>query len=112
AELTRLTLWGRTRRAAPEAERRVWGERQRALLASGVLPCVPEVVNSVGMRLALVPAGSFLMGSPEDEEDRRKDEGPQHEVTITKPFYLGVFAVTQGQYKEALGKKPSHRRKE
>jgi hypothetical protein len=36
------------------------------LLSSGVPPVVPEVVNSIGMRLALIPPGRFLMGSPED----------------------------------------------
>ena len=36
--------------------------------------------------LVVVPAGSFTMGSPESEKDRRNDEGPQHRVTIGKPF--------------------------
>ena len=77
------------------------------LLQSGVLPCVPEVVNSIGMRFALIPAGRFLMGSPDDEEGRSRHEGPVHEVEITKPFYLGVHPVTQEQYETVMGNNPS-----
>jgi formylglycine-generating enzyme required for sulfatase activity len=42
----------------------------------------------------VVPAGSFAMGSPASEKDRKPDEGPQHSVTISKPFAVGRFAVT------------------
>jgi formylglycine-generating enzyme required for sulfatase activity len=59
------------------------------------------------MELVLVPRGKFLMGSPKDEEGRRDDEGPQHEVRITRPFYLGVYAVTQAEYQKVTGKNPS-----
>jgi uncharacterized protein (TIGR02996 family) len=78
-------------------------ERLRGLLAEGVRPCVPEVVNSIGMRLALIPPGSFLMGSADDEDTRFEDEGPVHEVAITRPFYLGVFPVTQKEYERVTG---------
>ena len=44
--------------------------------------------------LVVVPAGSFTMGSPADEEDRNADEGPQHHVTIAQPFAVGVYEVT------------------
>ncbi len=44
--------------------------------------------------MVVVPAGSFLMGSPGDETDRWADEGPQHEVTIARPFAIGVHEVT------------------
>ena len=83
-------------------------ERVRELLAAGVLPCVPTVVNSLGMTFALIPAGKFLMGSPDSEEGRFADEGPQHEVEITRSFYLGVYPVTQQEYKKVMGKNPSH----
>ncbi len=45
-----------------------------------------------------IPAGSFLMGSPEDEEGRWDREGPQHEVAITAPFALAAVPVTNAQY--------------
>src|SRR5258708_7740553 len=43
-------------------------------------------------------AGNFTMGWPESEKDRRKDEGPQHRVTIGKPFAVGKFHVTVDQF--------------
>ena len=55
------------------------------------------ITNSIGMKLKLIPAGEFMRGSPDDENDRSKDE-PQHTVRITKPYYLGVTEVTQGQW--------------
>jgi formylglycine-generating enzyme required for sulfatase activity len=58
------------------------------------------------MRLVLIPRGAFTMGSPKDEKDRSPDE-ERHEVEITKPFYLGVYTVTQAQFKEVTGKNPS-----
>src|SRR5262249_52646803 len=54
--------------------------------------------NSLGMKLVLIPASKFLMGSPKDEPDRLDDE-QQHEVEITQPFYLGKHEVTVGQFK-------------
>ena len=44
--------------------------------------------------MIVVPAGEFMMGSPETEKDRRDDEGPQHSVTIAKPFAVSVYDVT------------------
>ncbi len=63
--------------------------------------------NSIGMTFALIAPGQFLMGSPEGESGRRDHENPQHDVSITKPFYFGVFAVTQGQFEKVTGKNPS-----
>ena len=50
--------------------------------------------------------GSFLMGSPPSEPRRGSDEGPQHEVTISKGFYLGQYEVTQEQWDAVLGTAP------
>jgi formylglycine-generating enzyme required for sulfatase activity len=63
--------------------------------------------NSIGMTFLLIPPGKFLMGSPNDEKYRLDDEGPQHEVEISKPFYLGVYEVTQKQYRTIMGENPS-----
>jgi len=67
----------------------------------------PQVVtNSVGMKLVLIPAGEFLMGSPEGEEGREDDEGPQHRVRISRPFYLGETEVTQEQFRAVMNTEP------
>lgn len=70
-------------------------------------PPEPKLVNSIGMKLVLIPAGEFLMGSPDSEAGRSKDEGPQHKVRITKSFYMGAFEVTQGQYEKVTGENPT-----
>jgi formylglycine-generating enzyme required for sulfatase activity len=65
------------------------------------------ITNSIGMKLVLIPAGKFKMGSPRGEENRGKDE-EQHDVTICKAFYMGVYEVTQKQYRTVMGKNPSY----
>jgi formylglycine-generating enzyme required for sulfatase activity len=52
-----------------------------------------DLGNNVTMKLVLISSGKFMMGSPNEDKDREESEGPQHEVTISKPFYLGVFEV-------------------
>ena len=64
-----------------------------------------QVTNSIGMRLALVPAGVFTMGSPPTESGRGQDE-TEHEVEITRPYYIGVHEVTQRQYFDVMGENP------
>jgi formylglycine-generating enzyme required for sulfatase activity len=72
------------------------------------------LVNSMGMKLAPIPAGKFLMGSPENEPghpNRGRDEIDyewQHPVTIREPFYLGVYLVTQEQYRQIMGHSPRY----
>jgi eukaryotic-like serine/threonine-protein kinase len=66
------------------------------------------LTNSIGMKLALIPAGKFLMGEPDfKERSKQEDDHPAHEVTISKPFYLGVHEVTQREYEIVMGKNPS-----
>ena len=57
--------------------------------------------------LRLVPPGEFWMGSPEDELGRGDDE-ILHHVTLTKPFYIGVFEFTQRQWELIMGDNPSY----
>jgi len=68
---------------------------------------VEVLVNSIGMKLKRIPAGNFLMGELPEETNAGKDERPQHRVTITKPFYLGVHEVTQNEYKQVMAHNPS-----
>ncbi len=68
-----------------------------------------DLGKGVTMKLVLIPAGSFLMGSPRSDLDREEDrrEEPQHKVTISKPFYMGLTEVTQEQYEAVIGKNPA-----
>jgi formylglycine-generating enzyme required for sulfatase activity len=77
---------------------------------AGVEKTVPPkpATSILGMKLMLIPAGEFLMGSPEGQKDADANESPQHRVQITRPFYLGVYEVTQGQYRAITGESPSH----
>jgi len=52
--------------------------------------------------MVVVPAGSFMMGSPKDEEGRNDDEGPQHEVAIPQPFAVGKFEVTWDEWEACV----------
>jgi uncharacterized protein (TIGR02996 family) len=102
AELVRLMYQPDYHRDLPGADR---DERVRQLLASGVGPVTPTLVNSIGTKLVLIPAGVFMMGSPEDEGEA--EEHPQHEVEITRPFFLGAYPVTQEEYERVMGANPS-----
>jgi formylglycine-generating enzyme required for sulfatase activity len=66
-----------------------------------------SVTNSIGMTLAPIPAGEFLMGSPGSDPDADDDEKHQHRVRITRPFYLGACPVTQAEYGAVMGEDPS-----
>ena len=87
-----------------------------------------EVENSIGMKFRLIPPGEFMMGSPESERQAVKaelvamelrkqvsdimtsvvdSESPQHRVRITRPFYMGVYPVTQAQWESVMGNNPS-----
>lgn len=60
----------------------------------------PDFVNSLGMPFVLIPAGKFVMGTPEGEWGRGRNEGPQREVTITRPFYMGQVEIVNKWFKQ------------
>jgi formylglycine-generating enzyme required for sulfatase activity len=60
-----------------------------------------------GMDFVVIQPGTFAMGSPDNERGRSQDEGPQHQVTISKPFYMGRYQVTQSQWQEVMSTDPS-----
>jgi formylglycine-generating enzyme required for sulfatase activity len=66
---------------------------------------VESNTKSPDMTFKEIPAGTFLMGSPETEKHRFSRE-TQHKVTITKPFYMQTTEVTQGQWKAVMGTNP------
>jgi sulfatase modifying factor 1 len=67
---------------------------------------LPQISNALGMQFVLIPAGTFMMGSPLTEGHRKENEIP-HQVTLTRPFYLQTTEVTQGQWKAVMGENPS-----
>ena len=66
-------------------------------LPASVMAKLPARTNSIGMKLKLIPGGTFTMG----------DDSTAHQVTLTKAFELGVYEVTQEQYERVMGSKPS-----
>ncbi len=58
--------------------------------------------DGLGLDIVLVPGGTFLMGSPADEQERSKAEGPEHEVTMPA-FFMGRYPVTQAQWRFVAG---------
>ena len=89
-ELDASKLCLRSRRADVQQLFTTLQEKEREL---------PKVVTTdLGLKLVLIPAGTFIMGSPETEAGRQQNEGPPHEVTITRPFYVSTHPITQGQF--------------
>ena len=70
---------------------------------------VETITNSIGMKLVLIPAGTFTMGSPRSEAERINEE-TLHDVTISRPFYLGVYEVTQSEFDKIMRGIELHRR--
>ena len=77
----------------------------------GTRPSRPVVGSSwkspLGMEFVWIPAGRFLMGSPKGEEGRDGDE-VQHEVRISRGYWLGKYEVTQGEWEAVMGGNPSY----
>ena len=63
--------------------------------------------GNVPLELLWIPPGTFLMGSPDDEQDSLADERPQHEVTISEGFWMGKYQITQEQWEVIMGENPS-----
>jgi len=86
------------------------GRRQELTAAALGVPVekTVDLGRGVKMEFVLIPAGEFLMGSPGTEDKHENDEGPQHRVRITKPFYMAKTEVTQEQWQAVRGEDPSH----
>jgi uncharacterized protein (TIGR02996 family) len=104
-ELLRLTH--NLTQAIDDPQRTEMEARMQALRQQGVQPIGPFWTNSIGVRFALIPPGTFLMGSSLDEGQRVANETP-HRVTLTQGFALGIHLVTQTQWQAVMGKNPSH----
>lgn len=71
---------------------------------------VIDLGKGIKLEMVLIPAGKFIMGSPKTEKGRDDDE-TQHEVTLTKPFYMGKYEVSQEQWQIIMGNNPSKKTK-
>jgi formylglycine-generating enzyme required for sulfatase activity len=69
-------------------------------------PSAEKFSNSLDMHFVLIPAGTFMMGSGIEQEGD-EDEQPQHQVTLSRPFYVQTTPVTQGQWHQVMGENPS-----
>ncbi len=69
------------------------------------------LTENLGGRIILemvkIRGGTFMMGSPDNEEGKNDDESPQHRVTVG-PFFMGKYPITQEQYEIVMGNNPSH----
>jgi len=73
----------------------------------GTEPKPSTFTNSIGMEFVRIPAGTFIMGSPDTDAEAFDVEKPAHRVTISQPFYLGKYPVTQAQWEAVMGNNPS-----
>ncbi len=60
---------------------------------------IEDLGNGITLEMVKIPAGSFVMGSPETEENRDDNEGPQRMVTFDHPFWIGQYPITQAQWR-------------
>ncbi|HEV2972268.1 MAG TPA: formylglycine-generating enzyme family protein [Pirellulales bacterium] len=80
---------------------------------SNIRAAAETITNSIGLKLIKIPAGEFMMGSHESLDEMKKtftqyeprrfnhtDEYPVHRVRITRPFYMGIYSVTRGQFQQ------------
>jgi|GEM_PF-343317 len=65
-----------------------------------------DLGNGITLEMVQIPGGTFTMGSPPGEAERKDDEGPQRQVTVPG-FFMGGYAVTQAQYQAIMGNNPS-----
>jgi len=60
------------------------------------------------MEFVIIPAGSFVMGCSEGDHECRADEKPAHQVSITRPFEISKFQLTQAEYEKVMTANPSN----
>ncbi len=65
-----------------------------------------DLDNGIILEMTSIPAGEFIMGSPEYEESHENTESPQHQVKVTS-FYMGTFLITQAQFRAIMNASPS-----
>jgi formylglycine-generating enzyme required for sulfatase activity len=82
-------------------------QKKAAMILNKEVEEKADLGKDVSLDMVLIPAGNFMMGSPESEKGRA-DHETQHAVTLTKPFYMGKYEVTQEQWESVMGNNPSN----
>ena len=104
----RLDELRRSQKAVADENQRLTREMEAlkmavSLAAAAVPPRIGTLTNSIGMKFRLIPAGAFTMG----DDSSGGDEEPAHQVTITKPFFIGAYEVTNADWRVVMGDVPS-----
>jgi len=93
AAAQRYPLWNGTETVAEYAKRAGIKESQLAV----------EVAPSIAMKMVLIPSATYMAGDPRQDWRYGGNTDPAHQVTITRPFYMGIYHVTQAQWKAVCG---------
>ena len=80
--------------------------RRTPRTGQGYIEPLLDVADALPLHMVLIPGGTFLMGSPDNEPERKDAEGPQHEVTVPT-FLMGRYPVTQAQYEAVMATNPA-----
>ncbi|MDD5323004.1 MAG: formylglycine-generating enzyme family protein [Methylococcales bacterium] len=104
-----VLIAGGRRYAMTQLQRPAWaskfGRDRLGIFAEMVLSTAQ---GSAKQFLRWIEPGTFRMGSPDDEPERGGNEGPQHEVTLSRGFWLADTACTQAMWQAVMGNNPSH----
>ena len=93
---------------SPASEKPVPSDQQSQKIEKTETPQDLDVLtNSIGMKFAKIPSGSFTIGSSQREMEGY-NEGPQRTIKLTESFYMGVYEVTQAEYEKVTGSNPSY----
>ncbi|MDO5318044.1 MAG: formylglycine-generating enzyme family protein [bacterium] len=113
-EVARRKRLAREKAEREAAEKRAIIERDRSIMknrleggGAGGKDFVLVLPGGERMEMVYCPKGSFKMGSPESEIEREDEEEAQHEVVLTKDFWIGKYEVTQAQWTKVMGYNPS-----
>jgi|GEM_PF-192098 len=85
-------------------------QKKAAMILNKEVEEKTDLGKGINLEMVLIPAGKFIMGSPVSEKNHRKDE-TEHEVTLTKSYYMGKYEVTQEQWEGVMGINPSTKSK-
>lgn len=104
--MSAMLVWGQTEDKSKAVEKPAAKAEKQEAQAQEKKDPPKEFTNSIGMKFVWIKSGTFMMGSPKEEKERKDDE-TQHKVTLTKGFYMGVYTVTQEQWQAVMGNNPS-----